>query len=46
MVQMNLFMKQKESYRCRKQIYGYQEGKQEGKNWEIGIHIYTLPYIK
>ena len=25
-IQMNLFMKQKETHRCRKQIYGYQMG--------------------
>ena len=27
MVQMNLFTKQKQSHRCRKQTYGYQWGK-------------------
>ena len=27
MVQMNLFTKDKQSHRCRKQIYGYQGGK-------------------
>ena len=44
---MNLFTKQKSSHRCRKQIYGYQGGKgQGGINWEIGIGIYTLLYIK
>ena len=32
---------------CRKQTYGYQEGKGgRGINWEIGIDIYTLLYIK
>ena len=42
MVQMNLFAKQKQSRRCRKQTYGYQGGKGEGgMNWEIGIDIYT-----
>ena len=42
---MNLFTKQKWSHRCRKQTYGYQGGKR-GINWEIGIDIYTLLYIK
>ena len=42
---MNLFTKQKQSHRCKKQAYGYQGGK-GGINWEIGIDIYTLLYIK
>ena len=47
MVQMNLFAKQKQSHRCRKQTYGYQGGKGGGgMNWEIGIDIYTLVYMK
>ena len=29
-VQVNLFTKQKQSHRCRKQTYGYQEEKGEG----------------
>ena len=45
---MNLFTKQKQSHRCRKQTYGYQGGKGEGRgiNWETGIDMYTLLYIK
>ena len=43
---MNLFTKQKQSHRCRKQTYGYQGGTGGGINWEIGIDIYTLVYIK
>ena len=47
MVQMNLFAKQKQSHRCRKQTYGYQGGKGGGgMNCEIGIDIYTLVYMK
>ena len=46
MVQMILFTKQKKSHRCRKQTYGYQGGKGGGINWETGIDIYTLLYIK
>ena len=29
-IHVNLFTKQKQSHRCRKQIYGYQEVKSEG----------------
>ena len=44
---MNLFTKQKESHRCKKQTYyGYQGGSGGGINWEIGIDIYTLLSIK
>ena len=43
-VQMNLFTKQ--SHRCRKQNYGYQGVRWGGINWENGIDIYTLLYIK
>ena len=43
---MNLFTKQKQSHRCRKQIYGYQGIKWGGMNWKIGFDIYTLLYIK
>ena len=45
-VQMNLFTKQKQSHRCRKQTYGSQGKRGGGINWEIGIDIYTLSYIK
>ena len=46
--QMNLFTKQKWSHRCRKQTYGYQgiRARGGGINWEIGIDIYTVLYIK
>ena len=33
---MNLFMKQKQSYRHRKQIYGYQKGK-GGERDTLGV---------
>ena len=42
---MNLFTKQKQSHRCKKQTYGYQ-GEKGGINWEIGIDIHILLYIK
>ena len=46
MVQMNLFAKQKQSHRCRKQSSRYQ-GKGGGVvNWEIEIDRHTLLYIK
>ena len=31
MIQMNLFTKQKQTQRLRKQIYGYQRGKVRGE---------------
>ena len=46
MMQMNLFRKQKETHRLQKQTYSYQRGKVGGINWEIGIDLYTLLYIK
>ena len=45
--EMNLFTKQKQTHRRRKQIYGYQRGKgQEGINQKFGSNICTLLYIK
>ena len=42
---MNLFTKQKESHRCKKQTYyGYQGGSGGGINWEIDTN--TVLYIK
>lgn len=38
-------VKQRLSYKCRKQTYGYQEVIVEGINWETGTVIYTLLYI-
>ena len=44
---MNLFIKQKQTHRCRRQTYGYQRGKRGGDiNWESGINRYTRLYIK
>ena len=43
---MNLFTKQKETHRHRKQTYGYQGEDGGGINWEQGINRCTLPYIK
>ena len=44
MVQMNLFTKQIQSHRCReKNMVAKGEG---GINWEIGIDMYTLLYLK
>ena len=42
---MNLFKKQKQIHRLRKQIYGYQRGKEGGIN-QFGINIYIFLYIK
>ena len=47
MAQMNLSTKQKQTHRHRKQTYGYHRRKGRGGiNWEFGINIYTLVYIK
>ena len=52
MVQMNRFAGQKLRHRCREQTYGHQGGKAavggggEVMNWEIGINMYILMYIK
>ena len=37
---MNSFIKQKESHRCRKQTYGYQEmeGRNKLREWDGHIH--------
>ena len=43
---MNLFTKQKQSHRCRKQTYGYQGIRGEEINCKIGVDTYTLLYIK
>ena len=36
MIQMNLFTKQKQTHRIRKQIYGYQRGKVGGRD-KLGV---------
>ena len=41
MIQMTLLAKQKQSHRCREQIYGYPGGRDGGTNWETGIDIYA-----
>ena len=44
---MNVFTKQKQTHRHRKQTYGHQRGKVGGGiNLEFGINRYTLLYIK
>ena len=40
---MNLFTKQKQSQRCRKQTYGYQRVRDKLRDWDWRVH---LPYIK
>ena len=47
MTQMNLPVKQKQTYRHRKQTYGYQGQRSEGGiSQELGISRYKLLYIK
>ena len=47
---MNLFIKQKQTHRHRKQTHGYQRRRVGagggGINWEYGTDRCTLPYIK
>ena len=43
---MNLFTKQKQTHRHRKQTYGNQRGKVGASSKELGNNIYTLLYIK
>ena len=40
MTQMNLFTKQKQTHRPRKQTYGYQMVKGGGINQEFGLNVY------
>ena len=47
MIQMNLFTKQKQAHRHRKQAYDYERGQRWGEwgiNQEFGINIYTTIY--
>ena len=45
--QMNLYIKQKQSHRHKKQIYGYQRRQRlRGTNYEYGINRYKLLYTK
>ena len=52
MVQMNQFAGQTLRHRCREQMCGHQGVKAAADgggglmNWEIGIDMYTLMYIK
>ena len=47
MIQKKLFNKQKQTHRLRKQTYGYQRREVGGgMDWETGINIYILLYIK
>ena len=48
MIQMNLFTKQKETYRYRKQTYSYQRGNMGGGGiyQELEMNIHTLLYIR
>ena len=44
---MNLFTKQKQAHRLREGTYGYPgEGWVGGIDWEFGIDMYTLLYLK
>ena len=43
---MNLFTKQKQTHRLREGTYGYHGEGWEGEDWEFGIDMYTLLYLK
>ena len=43
-IQMNLFTKQKQTHRLRERTRG--EGWGGGIDWDSGIDIYTLLYLK
>ena len=44
---MNLFTKQKQIHRLREQTYDYQGGRAGGGiDWEFGVDMYTLLYLK
>ena len=45
MTQMNLFIKQKQTHRLRKQIYHDQRGKKGGRmDWGLGLAFHTTVY--
>ena len=47
MIPMNLFTKQKQTYRLREWIFGYQKRSMgEGIVTKFGINMYTLPCLK
>ena len=43
---MNLFTKQKQTHRLREFTVTSREGRQRGTDWELGIDVYTLLYLK
>ena len=43
-IQLNLFAKQKQTYRGK--TYGGEKGEEEGVGWEFEINIHTLLHIK
>ena len=46
MIQNELILNRNILTDIRKQIYGYQQGSEGGINWEFGLNIYTLLYMK
>ena len=45
MTQVNLFTKQKQSHKFRKQTCGYQGVRGGGEDWKIEIDTHTLLYM-
>ena len=46
MMQINLFTKQKQTHRHRKQIYGYQRGKRGEICWPPGECVCVFVYVR
>ena len=44
-VQVSLFVKEKQTHRRGEQMYGHQVEKGAGMNWEIGTDIHMLPCV-
>ena len=44
MIQMNLFTKQKQTHRHRRQIYGYQRGGGMGERWIGSLELADVNY--
>ena len=42
----NLFTKQKQTHKCRKQNYGYQREGKGGINWELRVNRYILSSVQ
>ena len=46
MIQMNIFIKQKQTHRVREQIYGYRGRERGGLDGQFETDMHTLLYLK